>query len=248
MDWKSMRRSSNVQDARGARRGVPLTLGGVVVVMVASYFLGINPQQLLGTLEGGGGTVSDGPPVNDADSDFVRAILGDTEDVWGEVMPRTLGRPYPQPQLVLFSGGVQSECGGASTQTGPFYCPVDRRVYLDMGFFKYLAATAEARADFARAYAIAHEVGHYVQDVLGTLEQVQRQKQSVSKAEANALQVKVELQADCFAGVWGHATKKRALAGEEDLQGALEAAAQIGDDYIRTAIRFLSGDKRDRLE
>jgi predicted metalloprotease len=238
MDWKDLRRSDNVEDVRGsgARRGATVGIGGLVAILAVSWLLDINPAQLLRAVEQGGPAPQQGQPGaprDDEDRDFVRAILGDTEDVWTKVFPTAFHRAYAAPTLVLFSGGADSACGSAQTQSGPFYCPSDARVYLDMAFFQYLKATAKQGDDFARAYAIAHEVGHHVQDLEGKLGEVQQLKRGQSKAEANALQVRVELQADCYAGVWGHFTQQRALVARQDIEGAMAAASQIGDDYLQ---------------
>jgi predicted metalloprotease len=242
MDLKDLRRSDNVEDVRGGgggRRGASIGIGGLVVVLAVSWLFNLNPAQLLQAVEQGEpvapGAAGQVAPQNDGDVDFVRAILGDTEDVWTKNFPTAFHRAYAAPKLVLFSGGTESACGSARTQSGPFYCPANAKLYLDMEFFKYLKATAKPGDDFARAYAIAHEVGHHVQDLLGTLDDVaQKKRQDKSKwGDANGLQVRVELQADCFAGVWGHFTQQRALVGREDIEGALAAASQIGDDYLQ---------------
>jgi uncharacterized protein len=186
----------------------------------------------------------------------VRAILGDTEDTWRKIFRDRLGQEYPAPKLVLFNGGVQSACGSADTQAGPFYCPVDEKVYLDMAFFSQIRATQQGpNADFARAYAISHEVGHHIQHKLGLLTKVRQRQQQVDKETANALQVRVELQADCLAGVWGHYTIKRDLVTRDDLKAAMNTAAQIGDDFLQKQTRgyvvpesFTHGSSEQRVE
>jgi uncharacterized protein len=240
MDWNALRRSTHVDDARGrgvGRGAIPLGLGGLVVVLLGSLFLGLNPLEVLSVLSGGGGGtasyVETGPPPNDTTADFVRAVLGDTEDTWQQIFQQQRGTPYPAPTLVLFSGGIQSACGFAATAVGPFYCPRDTKVYLDMHFFQAIQAAAGPEADFARAYAIAHEVGHHVQHLLGTVDAVRHGQARTEQATANRLSVQLELQADCFAGVWGHHTAERGLINRQDIATAMHTAAQIGDDYLQ---------------
>ena len=242
MDWNDLRRSENVEDERGSGGGmgrgfIPLGFGGLVVVLVGSLLLGLNPLQVLSLLSGGGGgrpsQVQTGPPPNDTTADFVRAVLGDTEDTWRQIFRQQLGRAYQEPKLVLFSGGIDSACGFAETAVGPFYCPRDTKVYLDMSFFQAIQAAAGPQADFARAYAIAHEVGHHVQHLLGTFDTGQQAQIHTDQATANRRSVRVELQADCFAGVWGHHTAERGLINQQDVTAAMQTAAQIGDDYLQ---------------
>jgi uncharacterized protein len=252
MKWREMRRSDNVEDVRGARGrvGAPaaiggIGLGGLLLALLASVLFGKPVGQVLDTMQnaGIGGQTAPDPasvdsaPIDDVDNQFVSKVLGDTEDVWGKIFQNQVGQAYPPPKLVLFNQGVNSACGQASTQAGPFYCPVDQKVYLDMAFFKHIRATAGDNADFARAYAISHEVGHHIQNTLGVLDQVRRAQQQTDEAGANALQVNVELQADCFAGVWGHHSAQRGLLDRADLEGALATAAQIGDDYLQKQAR-----------
>jgi len=241
MDWDDLRRSDNVEDERGsgsgfARGAVPLGLGGLVVVFVGSLLLGLNPFQVLGLLSGGGGGTSSyvetGPPPNDRTADFVRAVLGDTEDTWQKIFQQQYGTPYQEPKLVLFSGGIQSACGFAETAVGPFYCPRDAKVYLDMSFFQAIRAAAGSEADFACAYAIAHEIGHHVQHLMGTFDKVRQLQARADQTTANRLSVRIELQADCFAGVWGHHTAERGIIHQQGVTTALQTAAQIGDDYF----------------
>ena len=243
MKWEDLRRSSNVEDVRGRSigRGAAvggLGLGGIVLVVIFALVTGMNPGEVLNTVEQSAPpsqsqSQSSAPPVDDADSQFVSKILGDTEDVWANVFQTQLNRTYTDPKLVLFSDGVNSACGSAQTAMGPFYCPADQKVYLDMAFFQEIRATAGTNADFARAYAIAHEVGHHVQNELGIMDKVNAQQQQSDQTTANALSVRVELQADCFAGVWGHYTAQRGIINEQDIKGALDTAAQIGDDYLQ---------------
>lgn len=268
MKWQDMRQSGNVEDVRGRRVSGPvaaggLGVGGLIVLLIASALLGINPGDLIGSAQGQPSGASSayeqpaalGTPAQDRDAQFVRAVLGDTEDVWSTIFRQQLNREYPPTQLVLFSDAAESACGFAQSATGPFYCPNDRSVYLDMSFFQQIQAAAGPEADFARAYAIAHEVGHYVQDVLGTLGQARQLQQQGSEAQANDIQVRVELQADCYAGVWGHFTAQRGLINNEDVERAMNTAAQIGDDYLQRQSRgyvvpesFTHGSSAQRVE
>lgn len=266
MKWREMRKSDNVEDVRGQRRvSGPATAGGlglgaVVIALLLSVLTGSDPIEVLNQL--GGGQAGPAPqgqfeqaPIDDEESQFVRAVLGDTEDVWKQIFQQKVGQAYPPPKLVLFSGAIQSACGSADTNAGPFYCPVDQKVYLDMAFFAQIRATAGSDAEFARAYAISHEVGHHIQHTLGLLTQVRERQQQVDKETANALQVRVELQADCLAGVWGHYTAKRGWITRDDLKGAMATAAQIGDDYLQKQSRgvvvpesFTHGSSEQRVE
>ncbi|MCU0568726.1 MAG: zinc metallopeptidase [Oculatellaceae cyanobacterium Prado106] len=246
MRWRNMRRSSNVEDVRGARRGGGraaggIGIGGIVIALLASLIFGVDPSTVLVGLQQGGGIAPPAEvqvaPIGDRDSDFVKAVLGDTEDTWGRIFPQQIGRPYEPPRLVLFSGAVDSACGFAEAAMGPFYCPRDRKVYLDMSFFQQVKAAAREDADFARAYAIAHEIGHHIQTVLGISEQVNRLQSRSNEATSNDLSVRQELQADCFAGVWGHSTAERGLVDDQAIKSAMETAAQIGDDYLQYQAR-----------
>ncbi len=239
MKWQNLRRSRNVVDHRGgggsgiARGG--LGIGGLALVLVGSWIFGVNPLTVLSMLEGGSSqnqitTQAQNPPQGDQGSDFVQAILGDLEDTWNQ---KLLPNRYRAPKLVLFQNSTQSGCGFASAAVGPFYCPANQQVYLDLAFFKDLRTTYQAGGDFAEAYVIAHEVGHHVQTLLGTSQQVRNQQQRMSKAESNKLSVALELQADCYAGLWGHYAAQRGLLEEGDLEEALRTAAQIGDDRLQ---------------
>ncbi|PAU53135.1 neutral zinc metallopeptidase [Pseudomonas sp. PIC25] len=246
MRWQKARRSDNLVDARGSGRGMRvgggLSLGGIAAVVVISLLLGENPLEILGQLAGQqGATVSSQstrPAGDDPQVDFVRAILGDTEDTWGQLFA-TNGGQYQQPRLVLFDGGVQSACGFASSAVGPFYCPGDRQVYLDLGFFRELEQRFAAAGDFAQAYVIAHEVGHHVQTLLGVSAKVNAARQRGENVEgANGLLVRQELQADCLAGVWAHHAQRRLDWMEPgDLEEALNAATAIGDDRLQQQAR-----------
>ncbi len=255
MRWRDLRRSSNVRDVRGSggRGGMPLPLGrgrlggglGVVVVLVLVLVFG-GPDALMQLLGGSTGAptgIERGAPLaGDDDSQFVAAVLGSTEDVWTALFAQA-GQRYVAPELTLFDGAVQSACGYASSASGPFYCPGDRRVYLDTSFFRELAALGGA-GDFAAAYVIGHEVGHHVQTLLGTSERVRAQQARGSETAANRLQVSMELQADCFAGVWAHhANARDAVLEPGDVEEGLAAAAAIGDDRLqRNAGRRVTPD------
>ena len=250
MKWQDMRKSDNVEDIRGGGGGrAPRSamlggvgLGGILLALVGSLIFGLNPADILSTMSGDGGTTVDtGPsqsaPINDEANLFVSKILGDTEDVWNAIFQKQLGQKYQPPKLVLFSDSTRSACGAAQQQMGPFYCPNDQKVYLDMGFFSAIQATAGEHSEFARAYAIAHEVGHHIQNLTGIMDKVQAQRQQADEATSNNLSVRLELQADCFAGVWGHFSARRNLLDRNDLQVALNTAAQIGDDYLQKQAR-----------
>ncbi len=241
MRWKRARRSDNVVDARGRsgmRLGGGLGLGGIVIVVVLGLLTGQDPLQLLGQLAGqDGSTVQQQRPNatgDDPQVDFVRAILGDTEDTWRALFQQG-GAQYRDPTLVLFRGGVNSACGFASAAVGPFYCPGDQQVYLDLQFFDEMARRFSAAGDFAQAYVIAHEVGHHVQTLLGVSQQVQQARARGARLEGdNGLLVRQELQADCLAGVWAHHAQQRHDWLEQgDLEEALNAASAIGDDRLQ---------------
>ena len=250
MRWEDMRESENVEERSGGRGigfGGPVRLGGgaIIVIIVISLLFGKNPLDVLALLSGGGGpsvqTESAQPPVPrpaphqpaDPQHEFVARVLGDTEDVWDGIF-RQLGSRYQRPKLVLFNGQVASACGLSSAAVGPFYCPGDRDVYLDLSFFQELSQRFGAPGDFARAYVIAHEVGHHVQNLLGTSDKVtQLQQRARSEAQVNDLSVRLELQADCYAGVWGFYAKQRNILDPGDLEEALGAASAIGDDRLQ---------------
>ena len=241
MLWKKGRQSDNVEDRRGTRFGgstIKLSGGMLVAVLLLGVVLGENPLELLAMLSQGyvdGGSapaVSSGQtPGNDESAQFVSAILADTEDTWAAIFPR-LGKQYQVPTLVLFSDQVSSACGYNTAASGPFYCPGDRKVYLDLGFFRELDHLG-APGDFAQAYVISHEVGHHVQNLLGISGKVHDLQVHSGAAQANALSVLLELQADCFAGVWAHyADKYRSLLEPGDVDEGLRAASAIGDDRL----------------
>lgn len=253
MDWENLRRSTNVQDRRGAGLGGGLAVGGggAILIALVSLLFGANPADVLNQL--GAGTTVGGQyertPENDRQADFAARILGSTEDVWSPIFQRS-NRTYTPTELVLFDGVDRSACGTADAATGPFYCPSDQNIYLDLSFFRQLEQLG-APGEFARAYVIAHEVGHHVQHELGIEQQVRREQQSVSRAGANALSVRLELQADCFAGVWGHHASDVANLSAADYREAINAAAAIGDDRLSggraTPDSFTHGSSQQRV-
>lgn len=254
MRWSKGRRSDNVVDARGSsgggRRfggGKGLSLGGIAAVVVIGLLMGQDPLQILGNIAGqatqsGGSSMSQSqgqaPASNDQQSEFVRSILGDTEDTWRDIFSKA-NRQYKDPKLVLFSGGVNSACGFADAAVGPFYCPGDQQVYLDLSFFQELEQRFGAAGDFAQAYVIAHEIGHHVQTLLGVSAKVDAARRSGQKLEGdNGLLVRQELQADCLAGVWANSAQRRLDWLEPgDLEEALNAANAIGDDRLQKQSR-----------
>ena len=245
MRWGGQRESQNIEDRRGmgpAKSGVGIGLGGIVVILAVSFLTGTNPLTLLNMINGVQDITTSSEPdragprgaPSDSLGKFASIVLADTEDTWRELLP-TMGHAYQEPQLVLFTGAVRSACGTASSAVGPFYCPGDRKVYLDLSFFQEMAERLGAPGDFAQAYVIAHEIGHHAQNLLGVAEKVTRLQQRVSTTERNALSVRMELQADCFAGVWGyHAQHTRNLIEPGDFEAGLAAAAAIGDDRLQT--------------
>jgi predicted metalloprotease len=250
MKWEGQRQSDNVEDRRagGFGGGGGFRLGGggigvgtIVIALVAGWIFGINPLTLLGVLSGDGGAPvvesqqapAQRPPASDAMAMFVSTVLADTEEVWGGVM-RSGNASYREPKLVLFRGAVGTACGTGQSAMGPFYCPGDQKVYIDLGFFDTLRSRMGAPGDFAQAYVIAHEVGHHVQNLLGITGKVDGMRGRASEAQMNALSVRVELQADCFAGVWAHHSQRgKGWLERGDLEEAMNAAAQIGDDTLQ---------------
>ena len=241
MRWRSGRRSTNVDDRRGGGASRTRVAGGgigtLVLVLVALY-LGVDPmpiiQSQVGTSVQSPGTGVPAPSgATDELADFVSVVLGDTEDTWNELF-RDAGRTYEEPTLVLFTDVVRSGCGTAESSMGPFYCPADSKVYIDLGFYRDLRDRFRAPGDFAQAYVIAHEVGHHVQHLMGISDKVHRAQQGMRKAEANALSVRLELQADCFAGVWANrAHRARQILESGDVEEGLTAASAIGDDRLQ---------------
>ena len=262
MQWKGRRQSDNIEDRRGSSPrgrnpfgrsgGIRLPSGGIrrsglslkTIVIIGVIYLGlkligIDPLQLLGGGDAGGSVGGQSstqqqitPARQDEMTQFVATVLAETEDVWNGIM-KAQGRDYPEPKLVLFSGSVSSACGNASAASGPFYCPGDQKLYIDLSFFDELAQRFEASGDFAQAYVLAHEVGHHVQNLIGVLPEFNRRRPSMSQAQENQMSIRVELQADCFAGIWGHFTAQKGLLERGDLEEALNAAQQIGDDTLQ---------------
>jgi len=243
MEWEGRRESENVEDRRALTPG-RAAVGGVGVLLIAlvAYFLGGDPQQVLKLLQDNGqpGEASNARPPDPAQDKlkhFVGVVLADTEDVWRDQF-RKMGRTYKEPRLVLFSRRVDSACGLADAAMGPFYCPEDQKVYLDLSFFEDLKSRYKAPGEFAQAYVIAHEIGHHVQNQLGISGKVHAQKARLSKAEYNKLSVRLELQADFLAGYWGyHAQKMKHILNPGDLEAALRAANAIGDDRLQQQAR-----------
>jgi hypothetical protein len=251
MKWEGNRQSDNVEDRRdtgdsssgggfSSAGGRGIGLGSIVIALVAGWVFGINPLTVLGLLSGGGEPAAhtqSAPahriPADDRMASFVSTVLADTEDVWTGIFTQGGGQ-YQDPRLVLFRGATSTACGTGQAAMGPFYCPADRKVYIDLGFYETLKNDLGAPGEFAQAYVIAHEVGHHVQNLLGISEQVDRMRGRVSTTEYNALSVKLELQADCFAGVWAnHSNASRQTLEKGDIESAMNAAAKIGDDALQ---------------
>lgn len=252
MKWEGNRESDNVEDLRGSGGGGggggfnlggrSIGLGSVAIALVASYFFGINPATILNLLSGGApASTQPAPaaraPATDRSTRFVRTVLADTEDTWTKLFAER-GGTYVKPKLDIFSGSTPTACGTGQTASGPFYCPSDQKVYIDLAFFKLMQERFNVSSEFAQAYVIAHEVGHHVQTLMGTMEKVDAARQRASPAQSNALSVRVELQADCYAGVWAfHANQARAILESGDVQAALAAATAIGDDALQQQAR-----------
>lgn len=265
MRWKDGRRSSNIEDQRGLRTPrIGVKGGGITVVLIAlvAMYFGVDPSVILNSGlvdQSSGPAVSDGQraanPAEDKLADFVSVVLADTEDTWDAVFSGA-GRDYERPKLVLFTGAVQSACGFAQAASGPFYCPGDHKVYIDLGFYQELKNKLNAPGDFAQAYVIAHEVGHHVQNLLGISDQMMAKRRQVSETEYNKLSVKLELQADCFAGLWAnHANRVRNILEPGDIDEALNAASMIGDDHLQKQARgyvvpdsFTHGSSAQRVQ
>ncbi len=261
MRWRDYGQSSNVEDRRGlGGRGLALGGGGIgiVILAVAAMLCGVDPRQLLEGLPsevtqtqqqqpGQAGNSANRPP--DDNRQFVGAVMKTTEDIWGEILPQQARVRYQQPKLVLFDGQVSSACGQASASTGPFYCPGDNKLYLDFGFFEDLKREFKSPGDFAQAYVISHEVGHHIQNILGTMDKVQRAGQN------NRLSVALELQADCYAGVWANHAQKKGLVEAGDAEEAIRAASAVGDDTIQRRTQgvvmpdsFTHGSSQQRMQ
>lgn len=241
MDWRGRRTSGNLEDRRG-RGGGAMRMGGIggagaIVVLLIGMFLGVDVTPLL---QGGGPVVTErqaGPnTIDDSTEEFVGVVLAETEDVWGQIFAGS-NLAYQDPRLVMFSGVTSSGCGTAQSAMGPFYCPTDQTIYLDTDFFELMSQRFGASGDFARAYVIAHEVGHHVQNELGTLGQVNQARARMGEREANALSVRIELQADCYSGIWARAASDRLRLTDQDIRDALATAAAIGDDALQQASR-----------
>ena len=253
MRWRDMRGSGNVEDREGAGPprgfgGAGFKLGGfgLIAVVAISLLLGLNPLDVIVSMQGGGVPTAPAPEVappssstpsgaRDETKEFVARVLGDTEDTWSKLF-RDLQSQYRAPRLVLFRGAVESACGMASSAVGPFYCPADERVYLDRAFFEDLSKRFGAPGEFARAYVIAHEIGHHVQNLMGITDKLAQQRERAG-TRGNQLSVRLELQADCLAGVWGSYAKQRGLLEAGDVESGLGAAAAIGDDRLQRQTR-----------
>jgi predicted metalloprotease len=262
MEWEQSRESTNIEDRRGeggggfsiGGGGGGLGVGAILILAVIGYFTGIDPRILIGGAQiltgSGNGAVYQAPAQsvqtqqtqqiaqNDPMRRFVAKILGETEDVWTKILPEQKGVQYVAPKLVLYSGATRSGCGQAQAAMGPFYCPTDKKVYLDMSFFNDMRTKYGGGGDFAYAYVIAHEIGHHVQDQLGILDKVDQAKAQASRTQANALSVRIELMADCLAGVWAYnANQQYRILDPGDVEKALATAQAIGDDRLQTAAR-----------
>ncbi|MBA5777885.1 zinc metallopeptidase [Stappia sp. F7233] len=262
MRWRGRRESSNVDDRRmtgnrggfggprmssrgGVRRAGIGGIGGLIAILLVSLVLGVNPLALLEGFDRGdpfspsapggqgGGQSSVGGPGADDMRRFVAVVLADTEDTWNAAFPRELDTNYVEPELVLFTDTTRSACGFAQSATGPFYCPGDRKLYIDLAFYDELRRRFQAPGDFAQAYVIAHEVGHHVQNLVGILPRFNSIRGNLTRAQENEMSIRVELQADCFAGIWAHDSEQKGLLEQGDIEEALNAAAQIGDDMIQ---------------
>ena len=246
MRWDDLRQSTNIEDVRGSTgggAGLRLGVGGTLLALAAAYFFGVDPRLIMGlfsalpTQSSVAGAQSGTP--RDEQGRFIAAVLGETEDAWGAIF-QAQGLRYVPPTLVLYRGQMPSACGSANSAVGPFYCPADRKVYLDLDFYQQLADEFQAPGLFAQAYVLAHEVGHHVQNLLGILPKVQQQQRGLDRTQANQLQVRVELQADCFAGVWAfHENQRQKDRGRPpfiehgDVEAAMRTAAAIGDDTLQ---------------
>jgi predicted metalloprotease len=246
MKWEGNRESDNVEDRRGdggggggfGLGGRSLGIGTIVAALIGSYVLGVNPLTLLNLLSGSGpaptrSAPTHATPASDHQAKFVRTVLADTEDVWSALF-RAQGGSYVKPKLVLFSGQIPTACGAGQSASGPFYCPGDQKVYIDLSFYRLMQERFHVSGEFAQAYVIAHEVGHHVQNLMGVSEKVDAARRRASTSQSNALSVRLELQADCLAGVWAfHANQARQLLEQGDVETALAAATAIGDDALQ---------------
>lgn len=251
MKWEGNRESDNVEDRRSEGGGGgggfgfggrTIGIGTIVVALVGGWVLGVNPMTILSMLSGGGGggqvstqprSPAQQPPADDEMARFVKTVLADTEDTWTNLF-KAEGGSYVKPKLVLFAGSTPTACGTGQSATGPFYCPGDQKVYLDLDFFNLMQQRFKVSGEFAQAYVIAHEVGHHVQNLMGLSEKVDNARRTASERQANAMSVRLELQADCFAGVWAyHANAERKILEQGDVETALKAATAIGDDALQ---------------
>ncbi|HZY19032.1 MAG TPA: neutral zinc metallopeptidase [Ramlibacter sp.] len=246
MRWEGNRESDNVEDYRGhggggggfGLGGRSIGIGTLVIALVGGAIFGINPLTILGLLSGGPAPVQQqapahAPPAQDRSARFVSTVLADTEDVWRQVFAQG-GATYREPKLALFSGGIRTGCGAGQSAMGPFYCPADQKVYIDLGFYRTLRDQLGAPGEFAQAYVIAHEVGHHVQHLLGITDRVDQLRARSTQQQANAMSVRLELQADCFAGVWAHYSQQsKQWLDPGDIESAINAAARIGDDTLQ---------------
>jgi uncharacterized protein len=238
--WDDLRQSTNIEDVRastGGGTGMRVGVGGTLLALAAAYFFGVDPRLILGLMSAVpqqtvAPAAQSGTP-SDEQGRFIAAVLGETEDAWGDIF-RAQGLTYTPPKLVLYRNEWPSACGSANSAVGPFYCPNDRKIYLDLGFFQQLSDQFQAPGQFAEAYVLAHEVGHHVQNLLGISGKVHAAQERASDAEANQLSVRLELQADCFAGVWArNADETKHILEDGDVQAALRAAAAVGDDALQ---------------
>lgn len=252
MKWEGNRESDNVEDRRGDGGGSgggfnigggSIGIGTVVLALLGSWVFGVNPLTMLSLLSGGGSApqVQQAPahatPASDKQAKFVRVVLADTEDVWTEMF-RASGSQYVRPKLVMFTGSTPTACGTGQTAMGPFYCPADSKVYIDLSFYRLMQQRFHVNGEFAQAYVIAHEVGHHVQHLTGVSEKVEQARRNASERDSNALSVRLELQADCYAGVWAyHANQARSILEQGDVETALNAASAIGDDALQRQSR-----------
>lgn len=260
MKWRDTRRSQNVE-VRGGGIGGPMQIGGLglIVVLAVSLLLGVNPSDVLDMVPSGAGPSDPGTvstPLPGTAGDFVSQVLADTEDTWTTIFRDDLQQAYTQPGLVIFDGAVQSACGLAQSAVGPFYCPADQKIYLDLKFFQDLERLGGTSGDFAQAYVIAHEVGHHIQRELGTMSQVDSARRGLSKSDSNDLSVRMELQADCYAGVWANrAQQLRLEIDQSDVSEGIAAAQAVGDDRLQTKTQgyvvpdsFTHGSAEQRAE
>lgn len=248
MKWEGNRQSDNVEDRRGSGGGgggfgfggKSIGIGTIVLALIGSAVFGVNPLTMLDMLSGGSGQVApvqqgpaQAPPASDRKAAMVSTVLADTEDTWTEIF-RAQGANYVKPKLILFSGATSTACGTGQSASGPFYCPADQQVYIDLSFYELMQQRFQVSSEFAQAYVIAHEVGHHVQTLTGISEKVRAAQQRMSQTQANQLSVRMELQADCYAGLWAHhANRSRGILEQGDVEAALHAASAIGDDAMQ---------------